>query len=130
MNDELDCPFCDLMRDGRILAGNEHAFAFRDAYPVSDGHTLVVPRTHEPDFLALDQIVQRAILALAVELADELRSDPGVSGVNIGVNNGASAGQTVEHAHLHVIPRRDGDVEDPRGGVRWVLPSKADYWSS
>ena len=129
MKDDMNCPFCDLLESASTLAGNEYAAAFKDAYPLSDGHMLVVPRTHEPDFLELDKVVQRAIFDLAVELADGLRSDPEVTGINIGVNAGTSAGQTIEHAHLHVIPRRDGDIEDPRGGVRWVLPSKADYWS-
>ena len=129
MPKDLDCPFCGLFKDGLTLAVNEHAFAFRDAYPLSEGHLLVVPKAHEPDFLSLNTETQQDIFTLAVKLADDLRSDPGITGVNFGINAGASAGQTVEHAHLHVIPRRDGDVEDPKGGIRWVLPEKAKYWS-
>jgi len=110
------------------LAENELAFAIPDAYPVSDGHALIIPRAHVSDFLALAPDVQSAMFELVTILANKFIATPSVTGCNIGVNIGQSAGQTIDHAHIHVIPRRDGDVDDPRGGVRWVLPSKAKYW--
>lgn len=126
-----DCIFCQRIALGKVLLSNEHAVAFEDGFPVSHGHTLIVPRRHEADLLELKQEEQAAIWALVapvrqmVEAADRLPD-----GYNIGVNVGAAAGQTIAHAHLHVIPRWHGDVADPRGGVRWVVPSKAAYWKA
>jgi diadenosine tetraphosphate (Ap4A) HIT family hydrolase len=91
---------------------------------------LVVSRRHEPDFLALDPAEQQAVLALAAEVAARLRAERAPDGYNLGVNVGAAAGQTVDHAHLHVIPRYRGDVADPRGGIRWIIPGRARYWEA
>ena len=86
------------------------------------------PRGTEPDFFALSEGEQaecwRLVASVQEGLAERLRP----AGFNIGLNSGRAAGQTVDHAHVHVIPRFAGDVEDPRGGVRWVLPAKAAYW--
>jgi diadenosine tetraphosphate (Ap4A) HIT family hydrolase len=101
--------------------------AFPDGFPVSDGHLLVVPRRHVDRLEELDHAEWSGLFGLVHELAIEIRRDPSVDGLNIGVNSGAAAGQTVEHAHVHLIPRRWGDVEDPRGGVRWVIADRADY---
>ncbi|MAG63915.1 HIT family protein [Candidatus Woesearchaeota archaeon] len=128
MNSQSTCPFCDLLQKGEFLEQRESAVVIRDAFPVSAGHLLVISRMHEEHFTALDSIVRNDMLALATEMADRALKQAGVTGCNIGVNVGRSAGQTVMHAHLHVIPRREGDVADPRGGVRWVVPSKAKYW--
>ena len=128
MNPPTTCPFCNRISSGVPLAENQHAAAFQDAYPVSDGHALVIPRVHESDFLDLDSVVQSGMFELATKVANQFLEDPDVTGCNLGINIGSSAGQTVTHAHVHVIPRRDGDVEDPRRGIRWVIPSKAKYW--
>ena len=121
------CPFCDLARS-RIYLANDVAVAFPDAYPVSDGHTLVVPRLHVVslfDLAGADQVELWKLVALVrSKLLSELKPD----GFNIGVNDGLAAGQTVMPAHVHVIPRRKGDVPDPRGGIRWILPERAPYW--
>ncbi len=124
----MACPFCDRIAAGDVVAGNALAVAFPDAFPLTPGHTLVVPRRHEPDFLALTPEEQRDILALAAGVAARLARERGPDGYNLGVNVGAAAGQTVAHAHLHVIPRYRGDVGDPRGGIRWIIPERARYW--
>lgn len=109
------------------VASNAHAFAFRDKYPVSPGHTLVVTRRVVTDWFGATDDERRAVLALVDEvkrqLDDELRPD----GYNVGFNAGAAAGQTVMHLHVHVIPRFRGDMDDPRGGVRHAIPSKGNY---
>lgn len=122
-------PFCARIAAGEILLGNALAAAFPDAFPLTPGHTLVVPRRHEPDFLALTGVEQQAVWALAVEVAARLRRERAPDGYTLGVNVGAAGGQTVDHAHLHVIPRYRGDVDDPRGGVRWVVPARARSWA-
>ena len=125
---ELPCIFCERVARGSLVAVNQHAVAFPDAFPLNEGHCLIVPRRHEADFLALTSDEQAAIWALvpAVRRLIEERGLP--HGYNIGINIGAAAGQTIGHAHLHVIPRYHADVPDPRGGIRWVIPAKARYW--
>lgn len=122
------CPFCTLPA-ARIEGQNQHAVWIRDGYPVSRGHSLVISKRHVGSFFALSGYERSAFL----ELLDEARAKALVEfqpdGFNIGVNDGAAAGQTVPHLHIHLIPRYRGDLPDPRGGVRWVLPEKADYWS-
>jgi diadenosine tetraphosphate (Ap4A) HIT family hydrolase len=105
------------------------AASFLDAFPSASGHRLVVPTRHvaRVEDLAADEWNQ--LFELVRRITREISSDSEIDGVNIGVNSGEAAGQTVGHAHIHVIPRRIGDVPDPRGGVRWVLPETADYWS-
>lgn len=127
---EAACPLCARIRDGDFLCDNAVAVAILDGYPVSPGHTLIVPRRHVADFFSLTDQEQAALWALlpATRLALDGRHRP--AGYNIGVNAGQAAGQTVAHVHVHVIPRYAGDVADPRGGVRWVLPERANYWSS
>jgi diadenosine tetraphosphate (Ap4A) HIT family hydrolase len=124
----MSCPFCKRIALGEYSMSSKLAVAFEDAFPVTPGHMLVIPRRHEPDFFALSQEEQAAVLELARSVQAGLRGSDGDGGLNIGLNIGAAAGQTVWHAHLHVIPRVLGDVEDPRGGVRWVIPSRAAYW--
>jgi len=123
-----DCPFC-----ARVAHGSEHssraAVAFDDGFPVAEGHMLVVPRRHVSRVEHLEASDWSDLFALVREVARALTARPGVDGVNVGYNSGPAAGQTVEHAHVHVIPRRMGDVADPRGGVRHVIPDQAAYWS-
>jgi diadenosine tetraphosphate (Ap4A) HIT family hydrolase len=126
--DQDRCPFCHPEKP-RITLENEAAWVFPDAFPVAEGHTLVVPARHVASLFELPEEEQAALWRLVAlvrgKLMEELRPD----GFNVGVNDGPAAGQTVLHAHVHVIPRRHGDVADPRGGVRWVIPDKAAYWA-
>jgi diadenosine tetraphosphate (Ap4A) HIT family hydrolase len=124
-----DCPFCERCATDRVIAGNEYAVAFPDAYPLTRGHTLIVPLRHEPDFFALTEKEQRAMVSLLRSVRRKLDRKYSPDGYNIGLNAGTAAGQTIGHVHLHVIPRYSGDVPDPRGGIRWILPAKARYWS-
>lgn len=123
-----DCVFCRPSDGRRELAGNELAVAFPAGFPVSRGHALIVPRRHEPDFFALTAAEQAAVVALVNPVRAILDEEFAPDAYNLGVNAGKAAGQTILHTHLHVIPRYAGDVEEPRGGVRWVLPETARYW--
>jgi len=111
------------------LAANAFAFAFHDRFPVSPGHTLVVTRRPVATFFEATPEEQAAVMALVVEMQRRLEAelDPKPDGWNVGFNSGAAAGQTVFHLHVHLIPRYTSDVDDPRGGVRHVIPSKANY---
>ena len=124
-----DCPFCDLPPD-RVLPSGAHARALRDAYPVTPGHTLVVPERHVASLYDLPPGEQAAVWALVGEVRADLVASHDPDGFNIGINDGGAAGQTVMHAHVHVIPRYDRDVPDPRGGIRWVVPENAEYWEA
>ena len=107
---------------------NANAIATRDAYPVSPGHTLLIPRRHTGSFFDLSDQERSDLLALLDRAKLVLDEEFQPQGYNIGINDGSAAGQTVPHLHLHLIPRFDGDLPDPRGGVRWVIPDKAKYW--
>ena len=124
----MPCPFCDRIERGEHSAASTGAVAFADGYAVSRGHTLVVPRRHVTSLFELNDAEQADVWALVAQVRATLASAHAPSGFNIGLNDGASAGQTIDHAHVHVIPRYDGDVPDPRGGVRWVIPENAPYW--
>jgi diadenosine tetraphosphate (Ap4A) HIT family hydrolase len=125
---EKTCPFC-VPEPSRLLVAEGLVLALRDGYPVSRGHSLIVPRRHVGSFGEASLDEQSAMLAMLQRvramLDEELRPD----GYNIGINDGTAAGQTVMHVHMHVIPRYRGDRPDPRGGIRWIIPEKADYWS-
>lgn len=122
-----DCPFCVISRQA-VVTKSRHAVAIRDGYPVSRGHTLVVPKAHVQSLFDLGTEAQAGLWDLVAKVRDQLQSHLSPDGFNIGLNDGRAAGQTVEHAHVHVIPRFDGDAADPRGGIRWVLPECAAYW--
>ena len=122
------CVFCQRLEAERPTAENDLAVALPDTFPISMGHTLIIPRRHESNFFALSQAEQRAIYDLVLVVRPVLELEHGPDGYNLGLNVGTAAGQTVPHAHLHVIPRYEGDVADPRGGVRWILPARAAYW--
>jgi len=107
---------------------NEVALAVFDGFPVAEGHTLVVPKRHVASLFDLSDDEQAALWRLVSSVRAKLVAGLKPDGFNVGVNDGVAAGQTVMHAHIHVIPRRSGDVADPRGGVRWVVPGKAAYW--
>ncbi len=122
-----DCPFCRRIAEGAIIEGNDLAAAFPDGYPVSPGHMLIVPRRHIADFFQLCAEEQAAIWDLIAPVRKHIEKSYSPNGYNLGINIGAAGGQTVPHAHFHVIPRYSGDVPDPRGGIRWVVASKAAY---
>ncbi len=109
------------------VASNDHAFAIRDGYPVSPGHTLVIPKREFADWFEATAAERDAIFELVADVRERLLATHGPDGFNVGINIGAAAGQTVFHLHVHVIPRYDGDMPDPRGGVRHVIPWKGNY---
>jgi diadenosine tetraphosphate (Ap4A) HIT family hydrolase len=121
------CVFCTLKTD-RILFESELAYAFYDLYPVTEGHILIIPKRHCSDYFELSQPEINAISQLAQKCKSMLtQKDETIEGFNIGFNAGLVAGQTVNHSHMHLIPRRTGDVENPTGGIRNVIPGKGDY---
>jgi diadenosine tetraphosphate (Ap4A) HIT family hydrolase len=123
----MDCPFCNPPKE-RVIARNDLAIVLRDAYPVSPGHTLIIPSRHVASIFEVALNERNALMDLLEEakklLDEEFRPD----GYNVGINDGPAAGQTVPHLHIHLIPRYAGDQVDPRGGVRWIFPDKAAYW--
>lgn len=122
-----DCPFCSVDAE-RLVLESRYGMAFHDRYPLSKGHTLVAPREHVASFYDLSSAKQADLWELVEATRSALSEELEPDGFNIGINDGPPAGQTVEHAHIHVIPRYQGDVEDPRGGIRWVIPERAPYW--
>jgi diadenosine tetraphosphate (Ap4A) HIT family hydrolase len=122
------CPFCSLA-ESRIVWSSAAALGLWDAFPVSKGHALVVPRRHVDSWSDLSAAEKSELIAGVDALRALIDDEHCPDGYNIGCNDGVAAGQTVMHVHLHVIPRYRGDASDPRGGVRWVLPGKAAYWS-
>lgn len=123
------CPFCTLPAQ-RILGQNEHAIWLRDGFPVSPGHSLVIPKRHMASFFDASEAERSALLELLDQAKAAAMAEFQPDGFNIGINDGPAAGQTIGHLHIHLIPRYLGDMADPRGGVRWVIPEKADYWSA
>jgi diadenosine tetraphosphate (Ap4A) HIT family hydrolase len=111
------------------VASTDLAFAIRDGFPVSPGHTLVVTRRLVATWFEATPAEQAAVMALVNEVKRLLDESHHPDGYNVGFNAGEAAGQTVAHLHVHVIPRYRGDRPDPRGGIRWILPEKADYWT-
>lgn len=124
----MTCPFCNVPPE-RILLGDGLAIVLRDAFPISPGHTLIVPRRHVGSFFEATAEERPALLALLDEAKRGLDAEFAPASYNIGINDGPAAGQTIPHLHIHLIPRYVGDCVDPRGGVRWIVPGKADYWS-
>ena len=147
---QSDCPFCN-PDNSKIILANAHSIAIHDGYPVTLGHTLIVPKRHIASFFDATREEQAAMFDLLTEMRERLKSLPTSlsereeenppqppfdkvgslsvpDGFNIGINDGKAAGQTVMHLHIHLIPRYSGDTEDPRGGVRWIMPEKAPYW--
>lgn len=123
----LSCPFCSLSPD-RVTAQSDYTVTIRDGFPVSEGHTLVIPKRHVASFFQLHAIEKAAVLQALDEAKACLDREFAPDGYNIGINEGKAAGQTVMHLHVHLIPRYEGDAQDPRGGVRHIFPEKARYW--
>ncbi len=123
-NDSHDCPFCQ--PDG-ILLENELAYAKPDKFPVNPGHLLIIPKRHVVNYFHATDVEKAALLSLLDEAKRYLDEKHAPAGYNIGINVGEVAGQTIMHVHLHLIPRYHGDAENPRGGVRGVIPSRQSY---
>lgn len=122
------CPFCDPDRTRDKVAENATVFAMDDMFPVTPGHLLIIPRRHTADYFSMTPQERRDAEDLIIHLRNKILSeDPTVLGFNVGINCGEIAGQSVMHAHFHLIPRRKGDTENPRGGVRGVIPCKRCY---
>ena len=121
------CPFCSLLQS-RVIDSSPLGLVIRDAFPISPGHTLIIPKRHVGSFFDLEADERAELLALLCQAKVVADKEFSPQGYNIGINDGAAAGQTVPHLHLHLIPRFEGDLPDPRGGVRWVIPEKAKYW--
>ena len=124
-----ECPFCTLP-DERIWLETDRAVAVPDNYPATDGHCLVLPRRHVASLWDLSPDEQLEVWQLVADVRADLEDRYAPDGFTIGVNDGLAAGQTIPHAHVHVIPRHLGDVADPTGGLRGILPHKARYWES
>lgn len=119
-----DCPFCDT---STAILESALCLARLDNYPVTEGHTLITPRRHVADYFDCTPEEKAAMWAMVDAVQERLCETTLARAFNIGVNVGETAGQTVMHAHIHVIPRYKGDVANPRGGVRGVIPSKQRY---
>jgi ATP adenylyltransferase len=116
------------MPEARFIAANTLAFAVHDTSPVTALHALILPRRHVSSYFGVDGAERNAMHELLDQVArDTVAQDPAVAGFNIGINVGEVAGQTLFHCHIHLIPRRRGDVANPRGGVRAVIPGKQSY---
>ncbi len=128
MSSPKPCPFC-VLDPARILAQADLTVVYKDGFPVSPGHTVIIPKRHAATLFDLSEAEQAALLRAlgrGKEILDALHHP---DGYNIGINHGPAGGQSVPHVHVHLIPRYQGDKADPRGGVRWVLPDKAKYWT-
>ena len=123
-----DCIFCKKI-NCKILKQLKHFFIMRDtAYPVTEHHTLIITNRHVSDFFELSDEENIELIQILKDQKKELKDlDSNISGFNVGVNIGKDAGQSIMHCHIHLIPRRKGDVEDPRGGVRGVIPERQKY---
>jgi diadenosine tetraphosphate (Ap4A) HIT family hydrolase len=126
---ESKCVFCNpIDNDITIVDENELCLAFRDSYPVTEGHTLIIPKRHVSDYFDLHSPERNAIEELLQRQREVLKSNyKDITGFNIGVNSGEDAGQSIFHVHVHLIPRRKGDMENPKGGVRGVIPERQAY---
>jgi len=123
----MDCIFCN-KNDGGVILNTRFFIARYDEYPVSPGHIIIIPKRHVEDYFLLtryerEELFNECILQCYQLLEAKYKPD----GYNIGINCGEAAGQSIMHCHIHIIPRYKGDVENPRGGVRGVIPSKQNY---
>lgn len=124
MSEHQDCPFCG---EPEIIIENEMAFAHYDSYPVNAGHCLVITRRHVVGYFQATADEKAALWQLVDKVIPIIDRDFSPDGYNVGVNVGAAAGQSIPHLHIHVIPRYAGDVENPQGGVRGVIPHRQKY---
>jgi len=122
-----ECLFCSIAEE-RIVMENEYCYAMYDGFPVTPLHALIIPKRHAIDYFELSNSELLSCHALIQQFRKKIiEDDPMVQGFNIGMNAGAVSGQTIFHCHIHLIPRRKGDVENPRGGIRHLIPGKGFY---
>jgi len=124
--ESVKCPFCNPLAED-IVARNDLCYARWDIFPVSKGHLLIIPFRHVADFFSMTVEEKQAMVGLIDECKGVIEENLQPAGYNIGINVGEAAGQTVMHCHCHIIPRYAGDVRNPRGGVRGVVPGKREY---
>ena len=126
-----DCLFCKIQQPGyekEIVYSNEYFVATRDSYPVTPLHTLIIPKRHFASFFEMNHDEQAAVFSILKQQRDEIMTlDSSVTSFNVGMNDGIDAGQSIYHLHIHLFPRRPGDIENPRGGVRGIIPAKQKY---
>jgi len=127
MNLSNNSPFYPLEPERIILEG-ENCVAFYDRYPLNEGHALVIPCQPVQSMFELEEDMQTELWDTVRKVRAILKAKFNPDGFNIGINDGAAAGQTMPHTHIHLIPRHKGDIPDPRGGIRWIIPEKAKYW--
>ena len=127
MNQTTPCPFCTLPTDRATITESAAVYAIFDKFPVSKGHALVIPTRHVSNYFDLTLQEQTDCLIMLNEVKAILQKQFNPDGFNVGINIHAAAGQTVPHAHIHLIPRYQDDVQEPRGGVRGVIPGKQGY---
>lgn len=123
------CLFCN-MAEERILMRDALAYVVRDSFPVSPGHTLIILKRHVGSLFETTNEERVSMFDLMKQAKDLLDTELHPDAYNIGLNDGAAAGQTISHLHWHLMPRYKGDSKDARGGVRWIFPDKAKYWNS
>lgn len=124
---DIVCPFCKLDADRHIITESATAYAIYDKYPVSEGHALVIPKRHIASYFEISTKEQIACWLIINRVQEIVQKKYRPQGFNIGINIGKVAGQTVNHAHIHLIPRYEGDVDAPKGGIRGVIPGKQRY---
>ncbi len=125
---DYNCPFCNPGPGAGIITASELAFAIYDSYPVNKGHALIIPRRHCADYFDLSAPEQAACWDMVSAVREILQNTVAPDGFNIGINIGQAAGQTIFHVHIHLIPRFSGDMADPEGGVRGVIPERRRYF--
>ena len=123
----MGCKFCEIIKNKQFLIENDLAVAFYDSYPVSDGHALIIPKRHVETYFDLSEEEIKAMLSLSKEMKKIIDDKYHPDGYNVGFNVDEAGGQTVFHAHMHIIPRYKGDIENPRGGIRKIIKMKTNY---
>ena len=127
MKNQEVCPFCYPEPESELLLENESTYAILDKFPVSNGHTLIIPQKHCANYFELNYEEQKACWSMVNKTQEIITKKFNPDGFNIGINVNETAGQTIPHVHIHLIPRYKGDVLNPEGGIRVVIPSKAIY---
>ncbi len=131
MEKNNNCLFCDRYGDKLdLIQENDFCYAVWDGFPVSAGHSLIIPKKHILSFFDLEKVELESIFEMMKDVKDLISEKYHPDSYNIGINDGEEAGRTIHHLHIHIIPRYKGDVENPRGGVRHIIPGKGDYKSS
>jgi diadenosine tetraphosphate (Ap4A) HIT family hydrolase len=124
---DADCPFCNPDNERELIVESATAYSIYDKFPVNNGHALIIPKKHCSDYFELSFKEQQACIFMLNTVKEIVTKKFQPDGFNVGININTAAGQTIPHVHIHLIPRYNGDVKEPRGGVRGVIPEKRDY---